>query len=101
MASCQTGPPSLRMQLQAAEASGELALRIANNEASDSSMQVYWQQAWGGSEDGNDLAQALANAGHVRVTDTELTGTYNWAVNALGIKAASRFQLPVTCPRFE
>ena len=64
-----------------------------------SALQVYWQQAWGGSEaqpDDYPLSAGLANAGQARVTTTTpVKNTYNWAVNALGIKAASKFQLPL------
>ncbi|MBS1716077.1 MAG: hypothetical protein JST30_17250 [Armatimonadetes bacterium] len=64
------------------------------------SLRVLWQQVWGGTEATDEageypLAAGLANAGQARVTTTEpVKNTYNWAVNALGIKAASKFQLP-------
>lgn len=61
--------------------------------------QVFWQQAWGGSDAPGatyPLFAGLANAGQVRTPGgVEVVNTYNWAVNALGIKAASRFQLPL------
>ena len=60
--------------------------------------QVFWQQAWGGSEASMTypLPMGLANATHVRTPGaTPVANTYNWAINALGIKAASRFQLPL------
>ncbi|MBS1716081.1 MAG: hypothetical protein JST30_17270 [Armatimonadetes bacterium] len=65
------------------------------------SLRVLWQQVWGGTEATDEagdypLSAGLANAGQARVTTTEpVKNTYNWAVNALGIKAASKFQLPL------
>jgi hypothetical protein len=61
-------------------------------------VQVLWQQAWGGREGDSTypLAGALANAGFVRTPANQpVKNTYPWAVNALSVKAAGRFQLPL------
>ncbi|MBS1716079.1 MAG: hypothetical protein JST30_17260 [Armatimonadetes bacterium] len=88
------GPASVRYAVVVIE-------NVSHSDIDDdlSALQVYWQQAWGGSEaqpDDYPLSAGLANAGQARVTTTEpVKNTYNWAVNALGIKAASKFQLPL------
>jgi len=64
----------------------------------NSALQVLWQQAWGGSEAQTDfpLALGLANAGQARTPINDpVANTYPWAVNALGVRAAGRLQLPL------
>jgi len=75
-----------------------LRIECPSGATASSGMQVLWQQAWGGSEASTTypLAAGLANANHVRTPKDGVSAvnTYNWALNALSIRAAGRFQLP-------
>jgi hypothetical protein len=67
-------------------------------QGSTSTLLVWWQQAWGGraGDSTYPLDGGLANAGFARTPGgTVVKQTYPWAVNAMGVKAASRFQLPL------
>lgn len=90
---------TLRMLLQAAgETDSHCKLTLTNLSESDSALYVTWQQAWGGTSAGGSypLAGGLANAGFVRTqANTVQQKTYPWAVNAIGVRAAGRFQLPL------
>lgn len=76
-------------------------LRVECAQSSGSVIKVWWHQAWGGTTASSQagtypLAGGLANAGFARTpAGTVNKQTYPWAVNAMSVKAASRFQLPL------
>ncbi len=92
---------TLRAQVSPAEQSGFLKLVVENPSGSVAAqLRVTWQQAWSSERINGDTGdytaeKGLRNTGFVRTdANAAVKGEYQWAMNALSVKAAGRLQIP-------